>query len=65
MTLAEAVPADDHGHREPAAPSEAPAPQAEAVVDLDAIAHNVRILRDSARDAAMMAVVKADRKSVV
>ncbi|ANS27174.1 alanine racemase [Rhodococcus opacus] len=61
MTLAEAVPADDHGHSEPAAPAQAaPAPQAEAVVDLDAIAHNVRVLRDSARDAAMMAVVKAD-----
>ncbi|PXX66508.1 alanine racemase [Nocardia tenerifensis] len=32
----------------------------ETVVDLDAIAHNVRILRDHAGDAAVMAVVKAD-----
>lgn len=34
--------------------------QVEAVVDLDAIAHNVRILREHAGDAAVMAVVKAD-----
>nr|WP_107654248.1 alanine racemase [Nocardia suismassiliense] len=34
--------------------------QVETVVDLDAIAHNVRILRDHAGDAAVMAVVKAD-----
>ena len=34
--------------------------QAEAVVDLDAIAHNVRILVEHAGDAAVMAVVKAD-----
>lgn len=32
----------------------------EAVVDLDAIAHNVRILRDHAGPAGVMAVVKAD-----
>ncbi|WP_037176881.1 alanine racemase [Rhodococcus sp. UNC363MFTsu5.1] len=36
------------------------APQAEALIDLDAIAHNVRLLRDHAGDAAVMAVVKAD-----
>ncbi|WP_227984226.1 alanine racemase [Nocardia spumae] len=35
-------------------------PQVETVVDLDAIAHNVRILRAHAGDAAVMAVVKAD-----
>ncbi|ATL65819.1 alanine racemase [Nocardia terpenica] len=35
-------------------------PQAEAVVDLDAVAHNVRTLREYAGDAAVMAVVKAD-----
>ncbi|MGW5076068.1 alanine racemase [Rhodococcus sp. NPDC004095] len=35
-------------------------PQAEALIDLDAIAHNVRILREHAGDAALMAVVKAD-----
>lgn len=35
-------------------------PQAEAVVDLAAIEHNVRVLRESAGDAAVMAVVKAD-----
>jgi alanine racemase len=34
--------------------------QVETVVDLDAIAHNVRILRAHAGDAAVMAVVKAD-----
>ncbi len=32
----------------------------ETVVDLDAIAHNVRILREHAGDAGVMAVVKAD-----
>lgn len=35
-------------------------PQVETVVDLDAVAHNVRILRERAGGAAMMAVVKAD-----
>ncbi|MGW0041734.1 alanine racemase [Rhodococcus sp. NPDC003348] len=35
-------------------------PQAEALIDLDAIAHNVRLLREHAGDAALMAVVKAD-----
>ena len=35
-------------------------PQVETVVDLDAIAHNVRILRAHAGDAAVMVVVKAD-----
>jgi alanine racemase len=34
--------------------------QVETVVDLDAIAHNVRVLREHAGDAAVMAVVKAD-----
>src|SRR5690606_36038907 len=34
--------------------------QVETVVDLDAIAHNVRILREHAGDAAVMIVVKAD-----
>ncbi|WP_043720147.1 alanine racemase, partial [Nocardia asiatica] len=34
--------------------------QVETVIDLDAIAHNVRILREHAGDAAVMAVVKAD-----
>ena len=33
---------------------------AEAVVDLDAIAHNVRVLQEHAGPAAVMAVVKAD-----
>ncbi|KAA0022757.1 alanine racemase [Antrihabitans cavernicola] len=37
-----------------------PAPQAEAVVDLDAIAHNTRVLAEHAGDAAVMVVVKAD-----
>ncbi|MDV7245486.1 MULTISPECIES: alanine racemase [Rhodococcus] len=61
MTLAEAVPSDEHGRVEPADSAHAtPAPQAEAVVDLDAIAHNVGILREKAGDAAVMAVVKAD-----
>ncbi|WP_420753396.1 alanine racemase [Rhodococcus sp. O3] len=35
-------------------------PQAEAVIDLDAVADNVRLLREYAGDAAVMAVVKAD-----
>lgn len=35
-------------------------PQAEALIDLDALAHNVRVLREHAGDAALMAVVKAD-----
>ncbi len=37
-----------------------PDPQVEIVVDLDAIAHNVRVLRAHAGDAAVMVVVKAD-----
>ncbi|TJZ81655.1 alanine racemase [Rhodococcus oryzae] len=36
------------------------APQAEALIDLDAIAHNVRLLCEHAGDAEVMAVVKAD-----
>jgi len=35
-------------------------PMAEAVVDLDAIANNIAVLRDHAGSAAVMAVVKAD-----
>ncbi|MFC6009636.1 alanine racemase [Nocardia lasii] len=34
--------------------------QVETVIDLDAIAHNVRVLREHAQGAAVMAVVKAD-----
>ncbi|MFB7878072.1 alanine racemase [Nocardia sp. NPDC056064] len=34
--------------------------QVETVIDLDAIAHNVRVLREYARGAAVMVVVKAD-----
>ncbi|MGA9375650.1 MAG: alanine racemase, partial [Mycobacterium sp.] len=33
---------------------------AQVVVDLDAIAHNVRVLREHAGPAAVMVVVKAD-----
>jgi alanine racemase len=40
--------------------SQTPGVLAEAVVDLDAIAHNVRVLREHAGDAQVMAVVKAD-----
>ena len=40
--------------------SAASAASGEAVVDLDAIAHNVRVLREHAGTAAVMAVVKAD-----
>ncbi|RVW04459.1 alanine racemase [Rhodococcus spongiicola] len=47
----------------PDAPSSAAAPQAEAVIDLDAVAHNIRILHDHAGDASVMAVVKADAYS--
>lgn len=35
-------------------------PQIEARIDLDAISHNVRVLREHAGDAAVMVVVKAD-----
>ncbi|MBC2627519.1 alanine racemase, partial [Salmonella enterica subsp. enterica serovar Typhimurium] len=35
-------------------------PAAQAVIDLGAIAHNVRLLRERAGNAAVMAVVKAD-----
>ena len=35
-------------------------PRAEALIDLDAIVHNVEVLRAHAGDAAVMAVVKAD-----
>ena len=47
----------------PLNPSTQPAAAAvngEAVVDLDAIAHNVRLLREHAGSAQVMAVVKAD-----
>ncbi|WP_338040134.1 alanine racemase [Nocardia huaxiensis] len=37
-----------------------PEPQVETLVDLNAIAHNVRILAEHAGDAAVMVVVKAD-----
>src|SRR5690242_21211447 len=37
-----------------------PTAAAQAVVDLDAIAHNVRLLREHAGAAQVMAVVKAD-----
>ncbi|MCT7367901.1 alanine racemase [Mycolicibacterium llatzerense] len=37
-----------------------PQPAAQAVIDLGAIAHNVRLLRERAGSAAVMAVVKAD-----
>jgi alanine racemase len=35
-------------------------PQVETIVDLDAITHNIRVLREHAGEAAVMAVVKAD-----
>jgi alanine racemase len=41
-------------------PSTATTPNAEAVVDLDAIANNIGVLRDHAGSADVMAVVKAD-----
>jgi alanine racemase len=41
-------------------PNTWPNTSAEAVVDLDAITNNVRVLREHAGDAAVMAVVKAD-----
>jgi alanine racemase len=41
-------------------PPSAAAPQAEAVIDLDAVAHNIGILREHAGGATVMAVVKAD-----
>jgi len=44
----------------PLSPSTQPGFNGEAVVDLDAIAHNVRVLREHAGPAEVMAVVKAD-----
>ncbi|WP_442973074.1 alanine racemase [Rhodococcus sp. NBC_00297] len=44
----------------PVAPAPTSRPQAEALIDLDAVAHNIRILIEHAGDAAVMAVVKAD-----
>ena len=49
----------DNG-REMTAISLTPGVLAEAVVDLGAITHNVRVLREHAGDAQVMAVVKAD-----
>jgi alanine racemase len=46
--------------RRVADPAPRSAPQAEALVDLDAVAHNVRLLCEQAGPAAVMAVVKAD-----
>ncbi|MFF0815519.1 alanine racemase [Rhodococcus sp. NPDC003318] len=40
--------------------SSPPLPQAEALIDLDAVAHNVRLLRERSGTADVMAVVKAD-----
>jgi alanine racemase len=40
--------------------SQAHVPAVECIVDLDAIAHNVRVLKEFAGDADVMAVVKAD-----
>lgn len=42
------------------APVRTAAPRAEALIDLDAIAHNVRVLNECAGSAGVMAVVKAD-----
>lgn len=44
----------------PSTQSQTPVVNGEAVVDLDAIAHNVRVLREHAGSAQVMAVVKAD-----
>jgi alanine racemase len=44
----------------PLTTAQRPSTAAEAVVDLDAIAHNVRLLREHAGSAQVMAVVKAD-----
>jgi len=44
----------------PSTESQVPGANAEAVVDLGAIAHNMRVLRDHAGPAQVMAVVKAD-----
>jgi len=47
-------------HTVPLSTSLTPQVVAEAVIDLDAIANNVRVLREHAGSAAVMAVVKAD-----
>ena len=47
-------------HTTSLAPSIHPGISGEAVIDLDAIAHNVRLLREHAGTAEVMAVVKAD-----
>ena len=44
----------------PSTQTPVPGPGAEALVDLGAIAHNVRVLREHAGSAQVMAVVKAD-----
>ena len=44
----------------PSAQSQTPVVNGEAVIDLGAVAHNVRILREHAGSAQVMAVVKAD-----
>lgn len=44
----------------PSTPSQVSGPGAQALVDLGAIAHNVRVLREHAGSAQVMAVVKAD-----
>jgi alanine racemase len=49
-----------HGDRGRIEAVSSPEPQVETVVDLDAIAHNVAVLREHAGEAAVMAVVKAD-----
>ncbi|QNG19578.1 alanine racemase [Rhodococcus triatomae] len=56
MTLTEADPSDEPKYEA----GSVVAPQIEAVIDLDAVAHNVRILREHAAGSALMAVVKAD-----
>ncbi|MDV8071237.1 alanine racemase [Rhodococcus sp. IEGM 1366] len=60
MKLAEGRAPKDPEEGESASVAATGGPQTEAVVDLDAIAHNVRVLREFAGDAALMAVIKAD-----
>ena len=60
MTLAQGRAPKEPAEGKASRLDDAVGPQTEAVVDLDAIAHNVRVLREFAGDAALMAVIKAD-----
>src|SRR3546814_20583201 len=63
MTLAQGRAPKEPAEGKASRLDDAVGPQTEAVVDLDAIAHNVRVLREFAGDAALLAVIKAERSN--